>query len=459
MAGILWFITLFPFSFMQKNFVTYGLAQKLATSLFCNSAIGMSLMFVMQREGAKTGLQWSNMFTPITPDEAFSVGGVMLMLIFDICLYGIITFYVEKVFPGDYGVPERWDFIFQESFWSKDVNDNDFDIDIENHLMEENLTTDTEPVPEELNVGIELRRLRKAYDDENVAVKGLTMKMFENQITVLLGRNGAGKTTTFNMLAGITLPTSGTAKINGFDIQRDREKAQSSLGLCPQQNILFDALTVTEHIKFYSKLKGIPENKLEEEVSRYCQFLNLNPNQQAKTLSGGMQRKLSFGIALCGGAKVIICDEPTSGVDPASRRELWDLLLKAREGRTILLSTHFMDEADILGDRIAILNEGELKSVGSPFYLKKKYGGGYRLVCVKRKYCCISDVTTFLSKYISDIELQHDVGTELCFKLPATSSSIFKELLTDLEGNMMDLGIESYGVANASLQEVFMRCV
>ena len=103
-----------------------------------------------------------------------------------------------------------------------------------------------------------------------------------------------------------------------------------------------------------------------------------------------MKRKLSVAVALCGGSKVVLCDEPTSGMDPSARRALWDVLQEEKKGRTILLSTHFMDEADILGDRIAIMSDGELKCCGTSFYLKKKFGVGYHLVCYHLIYCYIT---------------------------------------------------------------------
>ncbi len=209
--------------------------------------------------------------------------------------------------------------------------------------------------------GIEIRGLRKVFDNNKVAVNKLHLNMFEDQITILLGHNGAGKTTTFAMLTGLFPPTSGTAIIDGKDIRYDMDAVRNSLGICPQHNVLFDELTVKEHIIFFSRLKGLNNAEIEEEISEYVDLLELGPkkNSQSKTLSGGMKRKLSVGIALCGRSKVVLLDEPTSGMDPSARRALWDILIKEKKNRTILLSTHFMDEAEILGDRIAILAEGD----------------------------------------------------------------------------------------------------
>lgn len=157
-----------------------------------------------------------------------------------------------------------------------------------------------------------------------------------------------------SMLTGMISPSAGTAFINGKDIRQDINFIRSSVGFCPQHNILFEDLTVREHITFYSLLKGLHRDDVEREVEKYVKLLKLDNkiDTQARGLSGGMKRKLSVGIALCANSKVVLFDEPSSGVDPGARRDLWDLLQKEKEGRTILLSTHFMLEADVLGDRV-----------------------------------------------------------------------------------------------------------
>jgi ATP-binding cassette, subfamily A (ABC1), member 3 len=275
----------------------------------------------------------------------------------------------------------------------------------------------------------------------------------------LLGHNGAGKTTTMSMLTGMIPPSSGTALISGKDIRNDIDKVRGSLGLCPQHNILFDELTVREHIQFYSRLKGMKKHDTESEVQKYVTLLELENkiDMESKTLSGGMQRKLSVGVALCAGSKVVLCDEPTSGIDPAARRALWDLLLKEKKGRTILLSTHFMDEADILGDRIAIMAEGELKAVGSSFYLKKKFGVGYRLVCVKESGCVTANVTSLLQKYIPDIAIKTNIGTELSYQLKDENVGVFQKMLEDLEAHSEELKLLNYGISLTTMEEVFMK--
>jgi ATP-binding cassette subfamily A (ABC1) protein 3 len=172
----------------------------------------------------------------------------------------------------------------------------------------------------------------------------------------------------------------------GNDIRTNITAVQKSLGICPQHDVLFDTLTVEEHLWFFCKLKGVPSKEIKSHVDEMIDALELPDKRhaQSKTLSGGMKRKLSCAIALVGGSKVVILDEPTSGMDPAARRATWELLMKYKAGRTILLSTHFLDEADLLGDRIAIMSDGVVQCAGTSLFLKSKYGVGYNLVLVKK---------------------------------------------------------------------------
>lgn len=144
-------------------------------------------------------------------------------------------------------------------------------------------------------------------------------------------------------------------------------------------------------------------------------------------------------------------------MDPAARRALWDILIQEKKGRTILLTTHFMDEADVLGDRIAIMADGHLKAVGSSFFLKKKFGLGYRLVCVKAAECVPNKVTDLLSQYIPDIEVETNIGFELTYVLKKDYASRFKTIFADLETKLVELKIDSFGVSLTTLEEVFLK--
>lgn len=455
LSGIIWFLAYSPYAITANQFNSLANWIKWLLSLFSNSAMAIGVRTAVRHEGAGYGLQWSNLFSPVSEDETFTVGYSMIMLLVDAILYLLIALYVEKILPGDYGVPEVWYFPVQKSFWSK--NDKDEIVDIELNYQNEN---NFEPEPLDKRPGVMIRNLTKIYErNKKEAVNNFSMNIYEDQITVLLGHNSAGKTTTMSMITGMLPPTKGTIIVDDKNLHTNLAEVRNYYGLCPQHNILFPELNIREHIEFFSKLKGRRGKEVENDVQKYVSLLELNPkmNAMSKTLSGGMKRKLSVGIALCGGSKIILLDEPTSGMDPSARRALWDLLIKEKKGRTILLTTHFMDEADVLGDKIAIMAEGKLKCLGSPFFLKKRFGVGYRLVCVKGTDCNTTGFSNLLSRHISNLQIETDVGSELSYILSEDYRSAFRDILKDVEEHSKDFGVESYGISLTTLEEVFMK--
>ncbi|KAL2063822.1 hypothetical protein VTL71DRAFT_5627 [Oculimacula yallundae] len=204
-----------------------------------------------------------------------------------------------------------------------------------------------------------------------VAVDKLTLNARKGQICVLLGANGSGKSTTLDAIAGLNKVTSGTIKVDGT----------GGLGIAPQKNVLWDVLTVEEHIRIFNRLKSTGRKDSKDSLRTFIAAIDLDRkiNAKAKTLSGGQKRKLQLGMMFTGGSSVCCVDEVSSGLDPLSRRKIWDILLAERGARTIILTTHFLDEADLLADQIAILSKGTLRAQGSSVELKNRLGGGYRV--------------------------------------------------------------------------------
>ncbi|KAI1470153.1 P-loop containing nucleoside triphosphate hydrolase protein [Daldinia caldariorum] len=205
---------------------------------------------------------------------------------------------------------------------------------------------------------------------ETKAVDGLNLVSQRRQILCLLGPNGSGKTTTLDMLAGFQTPTGGQVNINA---------SPSQLGICPQRNVLWDNLTVYEHLVIWNTLKGNTEDPAAlEQLIEKCDLV-LKKNSFAGNLSGGMKRKLQLACMLVGGSSVCLMDEVTSGLDPLSRRVIWNVVLSERSQRTMVLTTHFLDECEVLSDHIVIITLGKIKCQGTPTELKNQYGGGYRV--------------------------------------------------------------------------------
>ncbi|KAJ6784608.1 hypothetical protein PWT90_07383 [Aphanocladium album] len=203
------------------------------------------------------------------------------------------------------------------------------------------------------------------------AVQSVTFEAYADQILCLAGPNGSGKTTTLHAMAGFSRPSAGRITMSA---------GREELGICPQQNILWRDLTVREHVSLWSQIKG--GRKSEAEIDDLIDACDLKKKMSSpsKTLSGGQKRKLQLACMFVGGSKICLIDECTSGLDPLSRRAIWELLLKCRTGRTIIFTTHFLDEVDVLADQVVILSDGSVRCRGSPTELNNQHGSGYRVI-------------------------------------------------------------------------------
>uniref|UniRef100_A0A8B9NNN4 P-type phospholipid transporter n=1 Tax=Accipiter nisus TaxID=211598 RepID=A0A8B9NNN4_9AVES len=468
-GGIVYFTLYLPYVLCVawQDYVSFSL--KIFASLLSPVAFGFGCEYFALFEEQGVGVQWDNFFESPLEEDGFSITTSAGMMLFDTFLYGVMTWYIESVFPGQYGIPRPWYFPFTKSYWfGEEPQDRQHPHPDQKGPSE--VCKEEEPM--HLSLGVSIQNLVKVYrDGKKVAVDGLTLNFYEGQITSFLGHNGAGKTTTMSILTGLFPPTSGTAFILGKDIRSELSTIRQNLGVCPQHNVLFDLLTVEEHIWFYARLKGLPEKKVKEEMEQMATDVGLPHKLKSRTskLSGGMQRKLSVALAFVGGSKVVILDEPTAGVDPYSRRGIWELLLKYRQGRTIILSTHHMDEADILGDRIAIISHGKLCCVGSSLFLKNQLGTGYYLTLVKkdvdsslsscRNSSNVSAISNLITKHVPEARLVEDIGHELTYVLPykAAKEGAFVELFHEIDDRLSDLGISSYGISETTLEEIFLK--
>uniref|UniRef100_A0A3Q1C7W4 P-type phospholipid transporter n=1 Tax=Amphiprion ocellaris TaxID=80972 RepID=A0A3Q1C7W4_AMPOC len=501
-GGIIYFTLYLPYVLCVAWQDYIGFGAKVFASLLSPVAFGFGCEYFALFEEQGVGIQWKNLVSSPMEEDDFSLRTAIIMMYFDSFLYGVLTWYIEAVFPGQYGIPRPWYFPFTKSYWLGEKDGKSNKIPLKRTGNPGAVCMEEEPA--HLEPGVYIENLVKVYrHGKKLAVDGLTLGFYEGQITSFLGHNGAGKTTTMSILTGLFPPTSGTAYILGRDIRTDLSAIRQSLGVCPQHNVLFSMLTVEEHIWFYARLKGLSEEQVKSEIEQILQDTGLphKRNSRTSTLSGGMQRKLSVALAFVGGSKVVILDEPTAGVDPYARRGIWDLLLQYRQGRTIILSTHHMDEADILGDRIAIISHGKLCCVGSSLYLKNQLGTGYYLTLVKKEpepslsscrnstssvsftkkeECAsvsssdaglgseheseaatidVSLVSGLILRHVPAARLVEDLGHELTYVLPysAAKDGAFVELFRDLDVKLPDLGISSYGVSDTTLEEIFLK--
>lgn len=218
---------------------------------------------------------------------------------------------------------------------------------------------------------IKINNLTKKYKDK-LAVDNLNLEIKTGELFSLLGTNGAGKTTTIKMLSTLILPTSGEVEINNLDLVKDSSKIKEIINISPQEIAVASNLTVLENLYFMSGIYQIP-NK-EDKIKELIKLFKLEEvlKQKAKTLSGGYQRKLSIAISLINNPKILFLDEPTLGLDVISRHDLWKIIELLKGKTTIILTTHYMEEAEALSDRIGIMNKGKLIELGTSKELIKK---------------------------------------------------------------------------------------
>jgi len=220
---------------------------------------------------------------------------------------------------------------------------------------------------------IDVRNIKKQFGDFE-AVKGVSFDVAEGEIFGLLGPNGAGKSTLIRMMTTLVIPTSGTAIVNGFDVVKDSDGVRRSIGVIPQALTTDLELSVEENLLIFAKLYGVGREKRDKLITQLLEFVELTQwrKAQVKNLSGGMRRRVEIARGLVHEPRVFFLDEPTTGLDPVSRVNVWEMLtrVKAERELTILITTHYMDEADKLCDRIAIVDHGELKALDSPMKLK-----------------------------------------------------------------------------------------
>jgi ABC-2 type transport system ATP-binding protein len=230
---------------------------------------------------------------------------------------------------------------------------------------------------------ISIRGLTKCYPDGTLANREIDLDVYEGEVLSILGPNGAGKTTLVRQITAELNPTSGSIKIQDVDPVLDPLEAKKLMGVIPQEGALFSHLTVQEHLYFFGRLKGLTRSSARAQVDKLIPLVSLDEyrKKKIKTLSGGTQRKVFIALALIGDPPILVLDEPTVGLDPAVRRDVWDLIKELRKwGRTVILTTHYLEEAELLSDRIGILQRGDLKRLGTLEDLYRSVPKTYRLV-------------------------------------------------------------------------------
>jgi len=478
--------------FFSSADVTY-IDWRIGTSLF--PFFGFFVLMDRMIDGSSgpggDGLEWNDRLKNILPTDptletppVWTLDITFSYLVGSFFLYIVLTWYLDAVIPTENGRRQPFYFFLLPSYWTggkqlssmfsprrlsesgnnssnpiagvsltqQELDDLDEDVREETKKVYERDFTNRDPA-------VIIENLYKQFGSFK-AVNKVSYAIDNNQLFVILGHNGAGKSTTFNMLTGLTHVTNGDARIFGMSIRDDMAALHSRMGICPQHDVLWDQLTAREHLEMFAKIKGIPEDKISEEVNARLKQVNLigSADYPTRGFSGGMKRRLSISIALIGNPSIVFLDEPTTGMDPVSRREVWDMIAAAKKGRVIVLTTHSMEEADCLGDRIGVMSHGKLQAIGTSLRLKNRFGKGYRLTMFVKNSQDESKATQWVSANAPPgTSLASAVEGMLLYQLPKQDdSTTLVNFFQNLEGMKSELGISDYSISMTTLEEVFL---
>ena len=290
------------------------------------------------------------------------------------------------------------------------------------------------PAPERRNdhaaPAVSVRDLVKRYRDGTEANRGITLEVRPGEVVAILGPNGAGKTTFLRQLTSELLPTSGSINVLGVDAIAEPARVKKLMGIMPQDAGVFERLTVREHLEYFARFKGLSKREAVAATRDVIAELGLvsETNRRVGALSGGQRRRILIGLAMLGRPPLLVLDEPTTGLDPATRRAVWQVIRRAvRAGSTVILSTHYMEEAERLSDRIGIISEGKLIAFGTIDELLARLDRSYRI------------------SHRDPLDPLADERVRYCKSFAAAQQYVGRELLSE------------YSIARASLEDVYFE--
>ncbi|TYJ98618.1 ABC transporter A family member 2 [Cucumis melo var. makuwa] len=502
-------VTQFGFPYSK----TFSKSLQVIWSLFPPNLLAKALSFLSDATSTPgdPGISWSSRkeCAPNDPDCVITINGIYLWLVGTFFLWFFLAIYFDNIIPNAAGVRKSAFYFLRPGYWTgkggSKVEEGGICSCLGSLPVLEPITPDDEDVLEEENtvkqqlsdgivdpnVAVQIRGLAKTYPgvwkftlgccckckktSPYHAVRGLWVNFAKDQLFCLLGPNGAGKTTSISCLTGITPVTGGDALIYGNSVRDSVGMAniRKIIGVCPQFDILWEVLSGQEHLHLFATIKGLPPSSIQSLAEKSLEEVKLT--QSAKTragsYSGGMKRRLSVAIALIGDPKLVILDEPTTGMDPITRRHVWDIIEGAKKGRAILLTTHSMEEADILSDRIGIMAKGRLRCIGTSIRLKSKFGAGFvanvsfadrkgrqtpSLNGVPNTSAGYEEIKQFFKSRL-DILPKEEHKSFLTYIIPHDREKLLTKFFDELEERKGELGISDVQLSLTTLEEVFLN--
>ncbi|KAL5544418.1 hypothetical protein UlMin_008202 [Ulmus minor] len=452
------------------------------------------------------GISWSRRAKCAPNDDecVITIDDIYKWLVGTFFLWFVLAIYFDNIIPNVSGVRKSLFYFLNPGYWTgkggkvkeggicscmgslppqEHITPDDEDVLAEENLVKQQAREGID----DPNIAVQIRGLLKTYPGStNIgcckckknspyhALKALWVNFEKDLLFCLLGPNGAGKTTTINCLTGITPATGGDALIYGYSIRSSTgmSNIRKLIGVCPQFDILWDALSGKEHLHLFASINGLTPSLINSVVRKSLEEVRLTEaaKMRAGSYSGGMKRRLSVAIALIGDPKLVILDEPTTGMDPITRRHVWDIIENAKRGRAIVLTTHSMEEADILSDRIGIMAKGRLRCIGTSIRLKSRFGTGF-IANVSfndngngqnppnRKGVDTTlheDVKQFFKQRLN-VSPKEESKSFLTFVIPHDREELLSNFFAELEDREGEFGISDIQLGLTTLEEVFLN--
>ncbi|XP_015077839.1 ABC transporter A family member 2-like [Solanum pennellii] len=460
--------------------------------------IGLQLLTKATESPKDPGISWSTRAKclPKEPDCVTTMHDVYILLVKTFFFWLVLAIYFDNIIPNISGVRKSKLYFLYPGYWTGNGGSSvkeggncsicsgslprldPITPDDEDVLTEENTVKKQAMEGENSNNAVQIRGLIKTYPGKKTggccccccrktsppfhSVKGLWLNVEKDQLLCMLGPNGAGKTTTISCLTGINPVTAGDALVYDQSIRSSMgmTNIRRMMGVCPQFDILWDSLSGQENLQIFANIKGLPPASIDTVVAQLLsqsKITKVSAKMRSCSYSGGMKRRLSVAIALIGDPKLVILDEPTTGMDPITRRHVWDIIEKAKKGRAIILTTHSMEEADVLSDRIGIMAKGRLRCIGTSIRLKAKFGTGFIANVGLVSESTSPDAVKHFFKSQLDVVPKDENKCFLTYVIPHEREKMLTEFFAELQARQSEFGVKDIQLGLTTLEEVFMN--
>jgi len=412
------------------------------------------------------------------------MASVYAMLVVDFVLYSLLALYLDAVLPVGPGVKLHPLFFLKSNFWcgkqltrnkkprvSSTNSPGSTAVELSSVALKaeadepEDVQGERGRVLTKQTGGIRAIGLSKRYPGRpQPAVVNVQFGVESGECFGLLGSNGAGKSTVIHMLCGLHAPTTGTmlAGDQGHDMRYSLRTIQSAMGVCSQDNLLYDELTGPEHLRFFAGLRRVAKTDVKKHIDFWLKRVGLasasDRAKRSKAYSGGMKRRLGVANAFIGNPQIVYLDEPSTGLDPQSRRALWHAVRTAQVGKSIVLTTHALDEAQELCARVAIMGFGQIRTIGTPAALRLRFDEGLKLMVSVKEEAQVDAADAFVMGLGNGIIRRDSIVTTMTYEVPRDAVSM-SLLFGQMVSNKEKLNISDWGLTHPSLEAVFLQVV